>query len=733
MAQRITAEEAAALIQDNMTLGVGGFGAYAAPDELLSALAERYERLGSPRALTAVCGISPGSNRPDGRGLARLRAPGLLDTVMAGHFANPPEIAELIGTNQVAAYALPLGVMLHLWRAIAGHKPAVLTHVGLGTFADPRVEGCKANQKTRAQGRDIVELVSLDGRDYLAYKTFPIDACFIRATWADEDGSLSMEDEGVGDYAAELAAATHNSGGIVIAQVRGIVSRGSLPPKSVRVHHPMVDYVVVNTDPALHMQSYAAQLRPELSGQLRRPTDSIPPMPLDNRKLIARRGALELRPDCLINLGIGIPSGVGVVANEEGIAQRITLSLESGPQGGVPVEGAGFGSAVNAEAIYTVADTLELYDGGMLDLSFLGAAEVDYLAYKTFPIDACFIRATWADEDGSLSMEDEGVGDYAAELAAATHNSGGIVIAQVRGIVSRGSLPPKSVRVHHPMVDYVVVNTDPALHMQSYAAQLRPELSGQLRRPTDSIPPMPLDNRKLIARRGALELRPDCLINLGIGIPSGVGVVANEEGIAQRITLSLESGPQGGVPVEGAGFGSAVNAEAIYTVADTLELYDGGMLDLSFLGAAEVDCHGNVNVSKFGSRCTGPGGFVNISQNTKRVFFTGTFTAGGLKEEVRDGRLVILQEGRSKKFRRQVEQITFSGDYAVKSGQDVTFLTERAVLKLTPDGLMLTEIAPGVELEQDILAQMEFRPLISPELREMDHRIFQAGPMGLTL
>ena len=245
MAQRITAEEAAALIQDNMTLGVGGFGAYAAPDELLSALAERYERLGSPRALTAVCGISPGSNRPDGRGLARLRAPGLLDTVMAGHFANPPEIAELIGTNQVAAYALPLGVMLHLWRAIAGHKPAVLTHVGLGTFADPRVEGCKANQKTRAQGRDIVELVSLDGRDYLAYKTFPIDACFIRATWADEDGSLSMEDEGVGDYAAELAAATHNSGGIVIAQVRGIVSRGSLPPKSVRVHHPMVDYVVV--------------------------------------------------------------------------------------------------------------------------------------------------------------------------------------------------------------------------------------------------------------------------------------------------------------------------------------------------------------------------------------------------------------------------------------------------------------------------------------------------------
>ena len=358
MAKFITAKEAAGLIEDGMTLGVGGFGAYAAPDELLAALASRYEEEGNPRGLTAVCGISPGSNHPDGRGLARLKAPGLLDTVIAGHFANPPEIAELIGANQIAAYALPLGVMLHLWRAIAGHKPALLTHVGLGTFADPRVEGCKANDKTRAQNRDIVEVVQVSGKDCLAYKTFPINACFIRATWADEDGNLSMEDEGVGDYAFELASATHNSGGIVIAQVRGIVSRDFLPPKTVRIHHPMVDYVVVNTDPALHMQSYAAQLRPELSGQLRCPTGSIPPMPLDNRKIIARRGAMELKPNCLINLGIGIPSGVGEVANEEGIGGQVTLSLESGPQGGVPVSGDGFAAAVNPQAIYTVADML---------------------------------------------------------------------------------------------------------------------------------------------------------------------------------------------------------------------------------------------------------------------------------------------------------------------------------------------------------------------------------------
>ena len=520
MAQRITAEEAAALIQDNMTLGVGGFGAYAAPDELLSALAERYERLGSPRALTAVCGISPGSNRPDGRGLARLRAPGLLDTVMAGHFANPPEIAELIGTNQVAAYALPLGVMLHLWRAIAGHKPAVLTHVGLGTFADPRVEGCKANQKTRAQGRDIVELVSLDGRDYLAYKTFPIDACFIRATWADEDGSLSMEDEGVGDYAAELAAATHNSGGIVIAQVRGIVSRGSLPPKSVRVHHPMVDYVVVNTDPALHMQSYAAQLRPELSGQLRRPTDSIPPMPLDNRKLIARRGALELRPDCLINLGIGIPSGVGVVANEEGI------------------------------------------------------------------------------------------GDY--------------------------------------------------------------------------------------------------------------------------MTLTVEAGPVGGVPQGGPKFGGSVNVEAILDQPYQFDFYDGGGVDLAFLGLAQADKDGNINVSKFGPRIAGCGGFVNITQNAKKVFFCGTFTAGGIKTHVEDGKLVIDQEGREQKMIDTVEQITFSGAYANKTGQPVMYITERAVFELRSDGVYLTEVAPGIDVQKQVVDQMGFTPKMEaggPRL--MDARIFAEGLMGL--
>ncbi|NCB61991.1 MAG: 3-oxoacid CoA-transferase, partial [Clostridia bacterium] len=254
MAKLITAAEAAALIQDHITVAMGGFGAYAAPDELFAGLAARYAAEGHPRGLTAVCGISPGSNKRDGQGLSKLKAPGLLDTIIAGHFANPPEISEMVGSNQIAGYALPLGVMIHLLRAIIGHKPAVLTHVGLGTFADPRVEGCKANDRTRAQGRDMVSVVELDGEEYLAYKAFPIHACLIRGTYADEAGNISMAGEAVGDYAYELAAATHNSGGLVIVQVQEIVENGSLHPKEVRIHHPMVDYVVKNTDPALHMQ-----------------------------------------------------------------------------------------------------------------------------------------------------------------------------------------------------------------------------------------------------------------------------------------------------------------------------------------------------------------------------------------------------------------------------------------------------------------------------------------------
>lgn len=276
------------------------------------------------------------------------------------------------------------------------------------------------------------------------------------------------------------------------------------------------------------------------------------------------------------------------------------------------------------------------------------------------------------------------------------------------------------------MVDYVV-RADEDKYKQGYAADFRPELCGDITVPVDALAPMKMSNRKIIARRGVMELTPDCIINLGIGIPSGIGSVANEEGI--HTTLSLESGPQGGVPVEGMGFGASADPEVIYNISDVFHLYDGGVLDQTFLGAAEIDEAGNVNVSKSGTRCTGPGGFINISQNTPCVCFVGTFTAGGLVEEVKDGKLVIVQEGRQQKFVKSVQQITFSGDYARKTKQRVMYITERAVFELHEEGLVLTEIAPGVDLEKDVLGQMGFAPVVSPDLKLMDERIFREAPM----
>ena len=277
------------------------------------------------------------------------------------------------------------------------------------------------------------------------------------------------------------------------------------------------------------------------------------------------------------------------------------------------------------------------------------------------------------------------------------------MVVQVEDLVQRGTIHPRKVRIHRSLVDYVVKTPSADLHMQNYAGTgYQPALTGEIRCPTDAIAPMSMSIRKVIARRGAMELKPGCMINLGIGIPSGVGSVANEEGIAEQTTLSLESGPIGGVPVEGVGFAGSMNPEVINSICDTFDLYDGGFLDMTFLGAAEIDAQGNVNVSKFGPRCPGPGGFINISQNTPSVNFIN-----------------------------KVQQITFSADYARKTGQNVTYMTERAVFKLVKDGIMLTEIAPGVDLERDILAHMEFRPLISPDLKEMDPRIFREEKMGL--
>lgn len=516
----LTAQEAVALIKNGAAVGIGGFGGWSGPDVLMREMARQFDETNSPRDLTIVAGVAPGDLKEDGWGLSALRAPGIIDTIIAAHIGMPPAIGSAVGTNQIAGYTIPLGVYGHLLRAMAGNKPGVLTHVGLHTFADPRQEGCRANQRAKDQGREIVALVQVDGREYLFYKTFPIDICLLRATYADEDGNISAEEEALISEQLEMATAVHNQGGIVIVQVRDIVQRGSLHARNVLIHHKFVDYVV-KADPAEHPQGY------------------------------------------------------------------------------------------------------------------------------DFP--------DW----------------------------------------------------------------------------FRPQLNGGLRVPASALPIMPLTPRKVIGRRGAMELTAGALINLGIGMPDGVASVANEEGLAAQTTLAIEGGTIGGVPVGGVGLGACANPEAIYHITDNFDMYDGGGLDMAFLGLAELDAAGNVNVSKFGTRCTGPGGFINISQNTKKICFMGTFTAGKMDVRVEDGQLHIYRDGSGIKFRKQVQQVTFSARYAMETGQTVLYITDRAVFVLTEHGLLLTEIAPGVDLQRDILDKMEFAPMIASELKRMDPRLFRAEKMGL--
>lgn len=352
------------------------------------------------------------------------------------------------------------------------------------------------------------------------------------------------------------------------------------------------------------------------------------------------------------------------------------------------------------------------------------------LFYKTAPLDACVIRGTYADEDGNISMTREAIHGEQLEIAAATHNSGGIVIVQVEKVVSRGSIDPRDVKIHGFMVDYVVV-AEPENHPQTFTSSTyMPELTGDIRVPIDQFNKMPLNERKICGRRAALELKKDTLVNLGIGMPDAVAAVAAEEGIFSKFTLSIESGVLGGVPLGGLALGGSINPEAFYKMADILNVYDGGGLDMAVLGLAEMDEKGNLNVSKFNGKVVGPGGFINISQPTPFVIFTGTFTAGKSDVRIENGKLNIVKDGTVLKFKKQVEQITFSGEMATKNKQKVMIVTERAVFLWTKDGLMLTEYAPGVDVEKDIIGKMEFRPLISPDLKEMDAAIFQDEPMG---
>jgi propionate CoA-transferase len=508
-----TAEEAIRIIRDNDTIATGGFVGTGFPEEIAIELEAYFLEHGRPRNLTLVYSAGQGDGKT--RGLNHLGHVGLVKRVIGGHWGLVPKLQRLAFDNQIEAYNLPQGVVSQLYRAIAGHKPRIITHVGLGTFVDPRLTGGKINPVTT---EELVELIEFDGREYLAYKTFPINVAILRGTTADTDGNITMEKEG--------------------------------------------------------------------------------------------------------------------------------LTLDS------------------------------------------------------------------------LAM------------ATAARNSGGFVIVQVERVADRGTLSSRQIKIPGILVDCVVVSK-PENHWQTFGDRYNPARSGEIKMPLQSIPPMEMSDRKIIARRAAFELKPNNIVNLGIGMPEGVSIVANEEKILNFLTLTTEPGVIGGLPEGGLNFGSGINTEALVDQNAQFDFYDGGGLDIAFLGLAQADRQGNLNVSKFGPRLAGAGGFINISQNAKVVVFVGTFTAGDLQVAVNDGRLIIEQEGRSRKFVEQVEHVTFSGSYATKEKRRVLYITERCVFKLTDAGMELVEIAPGVDLQKDILAHMDFKPIINEPIKLMDARIFQTQPMGI--
>ncbi len=363
-------------------------------------------------------------------------------------------------------------------------------------------------------------------------------------------------------------------------------------------------------------------------------------------------------------------------------------------------------------------------------VSVIEIAGKEWLFYKPFPIDVAFLRGTTADEDGNISMEQEAVFGEMLSMAQATKRCGGLVVVQVKRLARRGTLPGKLVKIPGMLVDLVVV--DPH-QMQTYHTLENPAYSGELRIPLDDFPQLSLNDRKLVARRCAMELRVGAVCNVGAGICTGIGLVGAEEDILDNIVLTNEQGLIGGAPAGASGVdaGAGSNFWAMVDQPYQFDFYDGGGIDIAFLSAAEIDAEGSVNVSRFSNRIVGPGGFINISQNAKTMVFGGTFTAGGLKVACENGRLKILHEGSHRKFVRRLEQICYSGSFARERGQSAVFVTERAVFRTVEGGLELIEIAPGIALEDDILAQMEFRPKISEHLREMDARLFRPEPMNL--
>jgi len=353
----------------------------------------------------------------------------------------------------------------------------------------------------------------------------------------------------------------------------------------------------------------------------------------------------------------------------------------------------------------------------------------EWLFYPAIDIDVCLIRGTTADENGNISLEQEGARLEMLSIAQATRNTGGLVIAQVKQVAQGGSLDPRTVVVPGICVDVVVVHK---AQRQLVTHDYNPAFSGEVRGALSHLEPFPLDQRKVVARRALAEIRDGDVVNLGVGIADGVASVAAEEGWSEHFTLTIEQGLVGGVPARGVIFGVATNPIAVLDQPYQFDFYDGGGLDITFLGFAQIDLAGNVNVSKFNKRVVGTGGFVNISQNASTVVFCGTFNAGGLLAVPTDGGLDIQSEGKHRKFVDQVEQVTFSAEQARLRGQRILYVTERAVFELGPSGLVLTEVAPGTDLQRDVLDQLAGPVEVAPDLREMDGALFNDAALGAT-
>lgn len=509
-AKIVTAAEAAATIGDGRTVIVGGSAGIGIADSVLAAIEARFLDGGHPRGLTVLHTTGLGDFQT--KGMGRLAHPGLVKRVIGGNYGPQPLFMKLIVANEVEAYNLPQGVMAQLYRAMAAKQPGVLTHVGLGTYMDPRQTGGRMNA---AATEDLIEVVTLSGREWLLYRAPVAEVALLRGTTADEEGNVSLEHE---------------------------------------------------------------------------------------------------------------------------------------------------------------AATLET----------LSAAQ-------------------------------------------AVHNAGGTVICQVKRLARRGHLHPQMVRLPCFLVDQIVVEPEA---WQTFGSRYDPSLSGEMPRPVSTLVPEPMSDRRIIARRGACELHRGAVVNLGVGISTGIPNVCAEEGIDDAFVLTVESGAIGGIPGTGLNFGAAFNPRAILDQPYQFDFYDGGGLDIAFLSFAEFDGEGNVNVTRFGDRADGCGGFINISQNAKRVVFMATMVAGA-EVGIAEGALAIRREGRTRKCVAAVQQVSFNGRLARERGQPVMFVTERAVFELRPEGVVLTELAPGLDLREHVLDRMGFAPAVAPDLRPMESRLFRPGPMGL--